>query len=172
MPSSSDASIHFARPCADNAANIIPLGAGISSVQKKGTDTFVVNTTDKAYQFRVPSVESYASEAAVERERDEWVNVIMDAMRETRATGASIVPGSGGGGGGVSTTPTLSLEIIGVLLEIVRGVVQETTVLGTHLTDNKEGAHSVKNINDLLKKLINELGALPVIGKPGGTKVR
>lgn len=41
----------------DNALNIIPLGHGLATVSKKGTDSLIVATSKKTYHFRVPAPE-------------------------------------------------------------------------------------------------------------------
>ena len=147
----------------DNALNIIPLGPGLASVTKKGTDMFLVHTNLKTLSFRIPTSAGVTSEASMEADRDEWVDAITQGGQ--KATEQSV-------GAGLQTgMPSLLVSQISTLTSLIRDIVAHTTTLGGVVEGNDEGTSAISKIQNTLQQFVAELSGMTVIDKAGGQVV-
>jgi hypothetical protein len=147
----------------DNALNIIPLGPGLASVTKKGTDTFLVHTNLKTLSFRIPTSAGVTSEASVASERDEWVDAITQGGQKATEVSA--------GSGFQTGMPSLLVSQISKLTGLIREMVTHTQAVVKSVEGNDAGTAAIGEIQQSLIQFVGELSGMTVIDRPGGKVV-
>ena len=158
---------YFKEEDMENALNIIPLGAGVASVTKKGSDGFLVHTNLKTLSFRVPHAAGLSSDSSIAAERDLWVDAIIEGG--LASTGAS----EGGKGSGSSTSmPALLESQIDSMTSLINEIIEKIGSIRTTVADNREASDEVLQLQGVVKKIVSELASVRVVDKPGGTFVK